>query len=66
MPTIQIDPEANALVLQEISKEKQAATLQGKPTKRISKNKLVSDLIKSNLRKPRRTHSTPPPVSQKG
>jgi hypothetical protein len=56
MPTIQIDTEANALVLEQVSKEKQSATLAGKPTKRISKNKVVSDLIKRAL---------PPPSKQK-
>lgn len=49
MPTIQIDRDANALVMQHVTNAKMKATLEGKPTKRISKNKLVSDLIKTVL-----------------
>ena len=52
MTTVQIDDEAHALLLERISDEKKAATLQGKPVKQISKNKLVSDLIKRALRVP--------------
>ncbi len=52
MTTVQIDDEAHALLLERVADEKQAATLQGKPIKGISKNKLVSDLIKRALRVP--------------
>lgn len=51
MTTIQIDEEANALVIERISQEKQAATRQGKPTKSISKNNLVSNILKRALRR---------------
>lgn len=52
MTTIQIDDEAHALLLDRIADDKKTATLQGKPIKGISKNKLVSDLIKRALRVP--------------
>jgi hypothetical protein len=49
--TVQIDDEANALLIEHLEKEKATAARKGQPTRPINKQDVVSSLIKAALAK---------------